>query len=118
MTPTTPAGKIETRGRPKGAVDTPRTILYAQFKENARLGKRIHDILDKLLDQIEPVVLDIDAPVEDKFKAFERLNAGLNAQSTSMERMGKHLITPEEGAPPGDEEATLEAFRKELTGPK
>lgn len=88
-------------GRPVGAVQTPRSMLTAEVRENIRLNRDMRELVTRLLKEVSEALAGGTLSFEAKLKVIGVLSEHLQAGATSAEKIGKHLL--------GDNESEAEA---------
>src|SRR5574343_456787 len=98
------------RGRPKGAIQTPATMLLAEMRESSALLRKTRKINATQLKQAEEELKAL--PMVDKLEVLSKLAQITTALNTTIEQASKYITT----APNKEAEDSGEELLKEILG--
>lgn len=99
-------------GRPKGAIQTPETMLFMEMKEACALLRKTRRIITEQLDSAEEQMQTL--PLADKLELIGKLAQITTALNKSLEQAAKYISTASSKVPAAQE--TSEDLMKEILG--
>lgn len=81
-------------GRPKGAVESPVTLMKREVKAIVSFSARLRSLLESCIKDVEKM-LKQDQSLETRLKVIDTLTNAMTDQASGIEKIGKHVVARE-----------------------
>ena len=79
-------------GRPKGATESPATLMKREVKAIVQFSARLRGLLETCIKDVEKM-LRTDQSLDTRLKVIETLTNAMTDQASGIDKIGKHVVT-------------------------